>query len=508
MGFIRQISFFRLIVFAVSMFIASNSMAQSDLLLSTIDTATRLRDVGNFEQAAEVLHKFNTKYPGNIWVARLYAETLFWLKKYDKAALVYEETIRTNPNDFDVKYEYAIMLFDRGKYRQAKELLVVYTNKNQNVAGAESLLGITNYYHGDFKEAAEHLEKSLALNPNNNRTKEIFKEVSHIVKPWIMADIFYTDDSQPLKQLAPALEGGWYHSPIVNLSFSLNLQNFFTDDISSNLVNFQLQNNFHFQKAGLRAKVSAGTFFASTDKSVDFLWGILFQQKLTKYLSLTAGAERSAYTYTLASIKNPFLRNKYNFSLAYEKPKSWNASTGYIAEYFPDTNNVQSFHAWVMSPSITFSIFELSFGYAFNYANSKESRFVPEQSLEEILDDFQADEKIQGVYDPYFTPNDQFGNSVLSNFYIIPSQKINIKLHASVGFYARAMNPYFYLDSNNAGKTVIRQGFYQEAYTPLDLGINFNADLSDNMILNFSYNHLQTFYFNSNNFQLGLKIYF
>ena len=492
---------------AVLLSIITNGMAQDGLLLSTIETANQLRDGGDFEGAVKLLDEFNTEYPGNDWVLRLYAETLFWMKNYNKAASVYEEAIRWHPDDFDVKYEYAVLLFEMGKYQQTKEILIVYTNNRPEDSGAESLLGITNYYLGDFKEADKHLKKSLALNPTDNRTKKIHREVSRIVSPWLKADVFYTDDSQPMQQLAPVLQGGWYQSRFLNLSFSLGLQNFSSDSLHSNLYSFQLQNSFQFPKAGFSAKVSAGGFYTSVDQAFDYSWGISLQQKMAKYFFLRVGGERSAYTYTLASIEKPFARGIYNVSLSWEKPKSWNASMGYIGEYFPDDNNVQTFFAWGLSPAISFSVFELYFGYAFNYADSKESRFVPEKSLDEILDNYNPEEQIKGIYDPYFTPNDQFANSVLVNLNIFPSQKINIKLHASVGFYARAMNPYFYLDKEQ-GKTIIKQGFYQESFTPLDLGINFDMELTDKLLLNFSYTYLQTFYFNSNNFNLGLKFYF
>jgi tetratricopeptide (TPR) repeat protein len=482
-------------------------MAQQDLLLSTIDKATQLRDAGNFEGAVKVLDEFDSEYPGNNWILRLYAETLFWMKDYDQAATIYEEAIRWHPDDFDVKFEYATLLFEMGKYQKTKEILIVYTHNRPEDAGAESLLGITDYYLGDFKEADEHLKKSLVLNPTDKKTNDIYREVSQIVSPWLKADVIYSDDSQPMQQWSPVLQGGWYQSHFLNLSFSLGLQSFSSDSIHSNLYSFQLQNSFLFPKAGFSAQVSAGGFYTSINQSFDYTWGISLQQKIAQQLYLRVGGERSAYTYTLASIENPFSRGRYNVSVSWEKPKSWNASAGYIGEYFPDDNYVQTFYAWGLSPAISFSVFELYFGYAFNYADAKESRYVPEQSLNEILDDYNPNEQIKGIYDPYFTPNDQFAHSAISNLFIIPSNKINIKLHASVGFYARAMNPYFYLDKKQ-GETVIKQGFYQESFTPLDLGIDLNTNLSDKIVLNFSYTYLQTFYFNSNNFNLGLKIYF
>lgn len=500
----------RIIPLAFLLLLSLSNMAQSDLLLKTIDSANQLRDAGNFEKAALVLNNFNTTYPGNSWILRLQAETLFWMKNYSQSALVYEEAINFYPDDLDIKYEYAIMLFEWGKYEQAKSLLETYTSNNPDVAGAESLLGATDFYLGNFKDAEKHLEISLKLNPGDEKTKEIYQQVSLITKPWLQALLAYSDDSQPLKNWVPAIQSGWYHSNLLSLSFLINFQNLSSDSLLSNRFNFQVSNNFNFAKTGISATVSAGTFYTSVNQSYDYTWGVSLQKIINKHLFIRAIAERSPYTYTVASIVNPFARNQYSFSVAWEKPKSWNANAGYIGEYFPDTNNVQTAYAWVLSPSFSFSIFDLNLGYSINYANAKESRYVPEQSTEEIINNFEEGATIAGVYNPYFTPNQQFVNSALANLFIKPSKNILVKLHAGVGFYAHTQNPYFYLDNmgNGNGNTIVKEGFYGETYTPLDLGINFNANLTEKIILNLSYAYLKTFYFNSNNFLFSLKFYF
>jgi tetratricopeptide (TPR) repeat protein len=494
-------------VLLLLLFTATNSMAQSNLLNSTLDSARNLRNNGHFDEAVKTLEAFNAQHPDNTWLLQLYAETLFWLKDYEKADSVYRRAIEVYPNNFELKYEYALFLFDRGNYEETRSLLTLYVENRPDNPGAESMLGIANYYLGNFKDAENHLNKSLALNPSDQKTKQVYSEVSHVVKPWIKGSVLYTDDSQPMSQWKPSVAGGWYQSHFINLSFAADFRNFSEDSTHSSMAGFTILNHFAFPKAGFNAAVSAGGFYTFINKAVDFTWSIQLDKTFLKNLHLKAGGEHSPYTYTIASIRNPFLRNRFNFSLSWETTQSWNADLGYIGEYFPDDNSVQTTYFWFLSPSMKFSVFSANIGYAFNYADAKESRYVSEQSLQEIVEDYQPDKKITGVYNPYFTPNNQFSNSVLANVYIHPSLSTSIKLHASVGVYARAMNPYLYLGKKN-GNTIIKEEFYQEKFTPLDLGINFNADLSESIMLNFSYQYLQTFYYNSNNFEAGLKIYF
>ena len=489
------------------LFIAGNSMAQNNLLNSTLDSARNLRNSGHFDEAVKTMEAFNARYPDNNWLLQLYAETLFWLKDYEKADSVYRRAMEVYPNNFEMKYEYALFLFDRGDYEKTRRLLTLYVENRHDNSGAESMLGIANYYLGSFKDAESLLKKSITLNPSDQKTKQVYSEVSHVVRPWIKGSLFYSNDSQPMSQWKPSVAGGWYHSHLINLSFAADFPNFSEDSVHSGMAGFRISNRFTFPKAGFNAVVSAGGFYTFINKAVDLTWSVQLDKTLFKNLHLKAGGGRSPYTYTIASIRNPFLRNRFNFSISWETTQSWNADLGYIGEYFPDDNSVQTAYFWFLSPSLTFSVFSANIGYAFNYADAKESRYISEKTLQEIIEDFQPDKKITGIYDPYFTPNDQFSNSVLANVYIHPSRTTSIKLHASVGVYARAMNPYLYLDKEN-GNTIIKEDFYQEKFTPLDLGVNFNADLSENIMLNFSYQYLQTFYYNSNNFEAGIKIYF
>ena len=498
---------FKIVIFVGLLVLSENSFSQNRLLISTLDSAKNLRNRGDYQKAVNVLENFDATYPDNYWLLQLYAETLFWMKEYDKADNVYRRAIRVYPNNYELKYEYALFLYDRGHYQNARELLLLYNQKYPDIEEVQSLLGITSYYLGDFKEAGFYLESSLKKNPNNKTTKQIYTEVLHIIKPWLKGNVLYSKDSQPMSQWTPALSGGWYQSHFLNLSFKATYQNFSTDSINSGISGFVIKNSVIIPHAGFKATIGVGGFYSSIDSTLDLAWSLKLDQRLTKNLFLKAGAERSPYTYTIASIASPFLSNKYHVSLSYETTESWNANLGYIGEYFYDTNHVQTAYAWVLSPSFKFSIFRVNVGYAFNYSHAKESRYISEQSLDDILTDYDSTRQITGVYSPYFTPDNQFSNSLLANVFIVPSSKVNVKLHASVGIFSRTMNPYLYLDKKQ-GNTVIKRDFYQDSFLPLDLGINFNYNINDKTKMFVSYQYLQTFYYNVNNFNVGLKLYF
>ncbi len=482
-------------------------MAQQSLLETTIENAKQYRDNGDFGSAARLLKDFDEKYPDNIWVLRLYAETLFWMKEYEMSNEVYIRAYQLYPQDYDVIYEYAVMLFDWGRYQGSINMLQEYVKKYDNVSGVYSLMGISNYYLGNFKVSERQLEKSIKLNPNDKKTNAIYSEVSKIVSPFINIAADYNNDNQPLTMLAPKLQFGWYFSKLFNLSLNTNYQMFSSDSINRNFTNVQLANEFLFPRSGFSGRVSVGYYNTSTNSESDFTWSIKAKQRFGKNLFIEASGEKSQYIYTPYSIDSSFGTNKINASLQWTKNNSWNIKAGYINEIFPDNNYIQTSYAWVLSPPVKVSVLEFYFGYAFNYSNAKETRYKSINSLSEVLQNYTDTTSIKGSYNPYFTPHNQFSNSILFNTIVKPSDKFNIKMHSAIGVFSKTMNPYLFLDEKNSGKLFFNMDYYQVSYTPMDIGIDIETNISNKLNLRVSYSYIQTFYFHTNNFNINLTIH-
>lgn len=496
------------ILFVIFIVIGSNFhvKAQQSLLETTIESAKQFRDKGDFGSAARILHDFDEKYPNNVWILRLYGETLYWMKEYEMSDVVYLRAYQLYPEDYDIIYEYALMLFNWGKYQGSINMMKEYVKKYDNVGGAYSIMGISNYYLGNFKESERQLAKARKLNPNDNNTNRIYFEVSRIVRPWINIGADYNTDNQPLSMLSPKLQAGWYFSKFFNLSLSSNFQMFSSDTINTNFTNVQLANDVSFPKSGFSGRLSVGYYNTSTNKDSDFIWSIKAKQRLGKNLFLEASSEKSPYIYTPYSVSSSFSTNKINASLQWTKDGSWNIKSGYINEIFPDTNYIQTAYAWILSPAIKVSVLEFYFGYSFNYSNAKDTRYTYTNSLDDIILNYTDTTTINGTYNPYFTPHNQFSNSILFNTVVRPSQKFNIKLHSAIGVFSKTMNPYLYLDVKNSGMKFLKQDYYQESFTPMDIGMDIESNIGNKLSLRLSYSYIQTFYFHTNNFSINLKI--
>jgi tetratricopeptide (TPR) repeat protein len=477
--------------------------AQNTLVTTTLNKAKALRNEKKFAEAAAVLGNFEKKYPGNLWVEQLYAQTLFWMKKYPEAAVIYQRAIGFHPEHPELKYDYAVMLFAENKLKEAEKQLLDYTSQKQNNAAAEALLGKIMYYQSQFHRAEKHLRKAVQLSPGDTKTQKLYRQVFRIVSPQLALSARYIRDNQPLQTLGSGLRFHWYYSDVWDFDVSGQAANFSDIPGAGWITTTEIGNRFHFKKAGIILRVSGDWFYSRPANTHGWGGSLQFDKKFGRLFKLSAVAQRTNYTYTQASVSNNLLMiNQYAVNFSFGKPDGWNGMAGVRYQFFPDHNWVSAYYAWFLSRPIRLSGFNLAFGYAFNFMNSVEDRFVPKSSPQPVRNS--QNQTIEGVYVPYFTPHNQYANAVLVNFNYRIATYATLYGHASVGVYSRTYAPGYSLSNNG----VPQKSFAYQSYTPLDLGLSFQTDISRKASLGLSYSYLQTYYYNSHNARLFLRFYF
>ncbi|NOX87259.1 MAG: tetratricopeptide repeat protein [Chlorobi bacterium] len=488
--------------------LAGYANAQNTLVTNTLIKAKQLRNEKRFSEAVAVLGNFEKKYPGDIRIERIYAQTLFWLKDYRRAEVIYKRAIGFHPENMDVRYEYAIMLFAENKLDQAKEQLLVYTRNKQDNAGAASLLGRIFYYQSQFKNAEKYLGRAVQLNPNDKGTEELYREVFRIISPQLLLSAEYKNDDQPLQSFGSALKFQWYVSDLLDFDVSGDASMFTKIPNTGLISSAGIGNHFNFRKAGLELRLAGSWFYANSDKTYDWGGTVQLDKRFKKSFRIALKAERTNYTYTIASVDNNLLMiNQFSLNFTAGKAKSWNGMAGARYQFFPDNNYVNAFYAWFLSRPINLSGFKLSFGYAFNYMDSKEDRFVSKDVGARMISGNNGSNQstvVDGIYVPYYTPHNQYANSVLVNFNFHVTPYVVFYGHASVGVYSKTNAPGFSLSNNGT----LEKTFAYQSYTPLDLGLSFLADISRKTELNLSYSYLQTYYYNGHNVNFGFRFYF
>ncbi len=491
----------------IFLIIASLANAQNQLVTNTLDQAKQFRNDHKFEEAAAVLESFENTYPGNIWIERLYAQTLYWIQDIEGASVIYERAIGYHPEDMAVKYEYALMLFDLNDFEKARGLLLEYVEGQQYAGEAEALLAKINYYLADFKTADRHLEAALALHPDDPELLQIKREIQRIIRPNLDLGGDYIIDQQPMQVFGPDLKFNWYRSNILDFTVSGNLFKY-ADIPNPNIISsLLLTNRFHINKSRLKIHLSAGGFYSNLGKDFDWAGSFQLVNEFKSTLKIDLKAERTNYSYTISSAQSLLMTNQLTFNVSLGKQNAWNGLAGSQIVFFPDDNYVTSYYVWVLSRPITFSAFKLSLGYAFSYMNAHEDRFEPSTTVEQIVEDEAYDEKIEGIYNPYYTPINQINNSLLLNLSFQPSSSTLFHAHASAGLYSLIDGPYFFVDYDNNNMLNIEKGFATQNYIPMDFGVTYRQELSEKLELNTSYRYLSTYYFVSHNFNLGFRLY-
>ncbi|GMT45049.1 MAG: hypothetical protein IEMM0006_0881 [bacterium] len=486
---------------------AGYANAQNTLVTNTLAKAKQLRNEKKFAEAVTVLGNFENKYPGNIWIEQLYAQTLFWMKDYHQADVIYKRAIGYHPGNLGLKFDYAIMLFAENKLNLAKVQLLAYTRSKKDNAGAEALLGKIFYFQSQFKNAEKYLRQAVQLNPRDKQTEKLYREIYRIVSPQLALSAEYKNDDQPLQTLGSALKFQWYVSDLLDFDVSGDAFKFTEIPNAGLISSAAIGNRFNFRKAGVKLRLAGSWFYANSDKTYD--WGGMVQldKRFNKSFKIALKAERTNYTYTIASVDNNLLMiNQFSLNFSAGKTESWNGMAGARYQFFPDNNYVSAFYAWFLSKPLNFSGFKLAFGYAFNYMDSKEDRFVPKAGgvMPNSNNGNNQSTVVDGIYVPYYTPHNQYANSILVNFNFHVTPDATFYGHASVGVYSKTNAPGFSLSNNGTlGKT-----FAYQSYTPLDLGLSFHTDISRKTELNLSYSYLQTYFYSSHNINFGFRFYF
>ncbi|MCD6112841.1 MAG: tetratricopeptide repeat protein [Bacteroidales bacterium] len=469
-----------------------------------LKTADSLRNKGKLKKAINILMPYYEEHPNDLDIVELYAGTLFWMKDFSAATNVYKKAIKIYPENYKLKTNYAEILIATNNLDDAEILISEILKKNRTNARIEILSGTIKYYQKDYLSAKKHLSNALNIDPYNKTAKNFLIEIDRILSPWMKINTSYSDDSQPLKNITSNIDAGWYKSHLLSLNFNLGYKNYKLENNSYNLLNFQIENKSEFNKLGIETELAAGIISYSANNDLNYTWKLGLYKNFLKNFNLGLKAERSAYSSSVMSLDELLLRKSYTVFLEYYKEKKWNAKTAFNIQNFPDNNSVKTFYVWVLSPAIKISAFDIYIGYSYNYMNSENNRFASVLPLNEIIEN--PDEKIQGVYNPYFTPKDQYSHSALCNISIKPSKNIIFKLYSTIGFYSKTKNPYLYLDNNEADEIILKKDYYQTDFTPMNIGGSFKYNLSEKIIFDAEYYYLQTFYFHSNNYKIGIKI--
>ena len=470
-----------------------------------VDTVNLARSKANdkkFSEANDLLTLYNA-HKKDQYAIQLQAQILYWMKEFKKAELLYEEGTGLYPDYISLKLDYARMLYQLNKTGRARDLFLEYLSADKKNAEANVSVAWIDLQNGHISSAKKRAQYITNIFPGNKEAESILLKIEELTAPYLKLKGGAYSDDQPLQQSFIEPEAGIYRSWLLSafIKASFNQQNteqaYSTSWISAG-------NKIFIGATKTNIELAAG-YFQGNNYQGNATWKILLTQKLSNSFSADAGTEKKPYQYTLASIMNPFLYQVSEAGLNFNKHNKWLGRVAYQSQHFDDGNLSNTIYAWLLAPLIDKKEFSLKAGYSFSYANSDKNTFTPKTAL---TPPYVPNKEVEGMYEPYFTPNQQYINAALISIGIPLSKSVSISSRASIGFYARADQPSLYIDRNGSGPFFINKKYESLSYTPLEITSELNIKIAKQFYISGNYTYNSLIFFKSNSGYIQLKYLF
>lgn len=472
----------------------------------SLQLARQLRNQLKLREASELLSIYHQNHPEDINALWLLAQTEYWRHHYNRSMQLYDKALRLQPQKELLQLDYVRSLIWMEEWKKADSILQLSESMNHYYADGLLLRSRIFFHEGNYESAKEYSEKALISYDQHLEAKSFLTEIQTAMSPWLLLNAGIGWDDQPMQNFLPGAESGFYVNRYFSPSIAFYSPVFFFQDSSRVPLLLSAGNLFQFKSIGLSLKGNLGVVKFPVGHHIDWTGSVAAQEIFAKHVQVDFLLERKPYFNTIASQRNNISETHLACSIGWNDQQSWNGSIGIDANTFPDNNKVSSLFGWFFSPPFKFSSIEMRAGYGFNFSNSEKSRYVPGETYEEFIDHYASDSTMKGVYDPYFTPENQQIHSALLSVLMHPSPKFSAGLNLHLGVFAHADAPYLYLTTTDVGVELTTGYAVATPYTPFEVSASCTYKASDKITLSGSYVYRHTFFYYSQFAGISLKI--
>jgi hypothetical protein len=488
--------------------IVINALAPDKIIIDPVitDTLSEARSMAygkNFETADRLLTKYNKDHT-DIHALRLHAQILYWMKAFDRSTNVYEHAIRLFPQPSSLHLDYARVLYQSSKLPETRRMLKLYRQYDSSNVEAEVMYAYLNLWNGKTGVAKKKAEWLLQKYPGNAEATDILNQVGNYTTPYLRTGTEFLSDDQPLKAHVHYVETGVYKSRLFAPSAQAFIYQFRAENDPFHSALLQLSNTFQPAITN-KIKVKAG-IFRQNGTETGLTGGAEISQRVGKRFLLQAGMERRPYQYTISSIQKVVMEDLSSFSINYNRNDKWLGKAAYELFQYDDDNKIHTAYLWLLAPVVSRPRFAFSVGYAFRYADAANSNFVAKESLSQLIATPPYD-GVAGVYNPYFTPENQKIHSALASIKIVPAKKLAFISRVNIGVNATADNPYLWLDERNSQFFVDRDHFNMK-FKPANWTSELRVAASERCTIAANYIYDQLLFYKSHRGSLELKYLF
>ncbi|MCC5917917.1 MAG: tetratricopeptide repeat protein [Cryomorphaceae bacterium] len=455
----------------------------------------------NYEVADSILSVHHSEL--GFYEQWLFAQVKTALGQNKKADSLYQSAMELQPQNHDIKLDYGKFLFNIGKHKRSRQVLENYRIFQPDNTEAVALLAWMDLWEGKTKSAKKHIDfLEFSFTHPREEIRELKLFLKNIISTKGVAETQYYIDDQIVQNLQVGVQGGKFFHRYLHLEGGLSVRGFSTNlehETNRQLLGIRAHVNNNILISQTKSKLTFGTgFFSISEKRF-----ITFQSSIEQTISKTTKAEfsfnRVPYLFTSASLSNPFLYNDYGFSITYGVGEKRNAKLGQMLWQFPDGGVLSTSYAYFMHSIYQNEVVNFSLGYSINFATATTNTFSP---IEDLSVNTPFDEALPGIYEPYFTPRNQWIHAGLGKM-SISLEKIQISTQISRSLYAIADNPSLFADINGQGEVISTTYFSPITFTPIEFNLTLGFGAKNKEKLFFTYDYRRIFFFTAH--QIGLK---
>lgn len=502
------------------------SYSQNQEQYNYLNKVRELINNQDLPEAIKILKELEKENPRDLDIIQLYSQALYWNQDFDATLALYKKSMKSFPQSAELKLHFGRIHFELNNFFEAKKLLASYIEVQPEDPEAGILLATIAYWEGKPPQVAlEFLDEVLEHHPENPEAKALMKEILISTAPNLRLSSSYYSDSQPLQAMINTVEYSNYQSSWLQPSVMFQNRNFKQADPT---LLMQLSNKAFFSKTGTELIMRAGLFKDSWHNEFSPTYGFDLRQRLVEKWSLSGGIDRRPYVFTLSSLNQNLMPTTYSAGLG-RQSDLWSGNISVNHTQFQDDNYVRVGTASLIFAVIKSSSLKVNLGYGYMMADSKESRFRLADPFYAYVHETEIGTQFPGIFDPYFTPQNQSVHSVISDISFNISPKVQVYLYGNIGFKAVIDNPnvIFYgssdpnhyidpaeqADPNNLApieahrihpEDIYRVLFATE-YFPMDLKGSLNWNMTKKLNLKTEYAYQRAVFFDSHMVSLGLN---
>lgn len=456
--------------------------------------AIRLRNRGELAHAVQLLEARVAREPGDGEAIRLLAQTLYWMGQRDTARATYETALARHPEDTDLRLEYGRMLIETRIDRRAREVLEPAAAVPSAAARAETLLGTSAYWSGDYTRAVRHFRRALDADSSAQEARRQWREIAAVTAPWIRFGSSGRHDDQPLDRIGPELEAGTFLSPLWSLRANGEAAWYHAGpEPGRSVLAGAATLRGYIPSLRLDAEAAAGVVRRSfTTTSADWTGALRLRARLGGHAFLAVRGERKPYFFTRASLSSTVMIDEAAVLLALDDPKGWMGEGSYVRQRYSDRNTLQSGYAWLLAPIVRTSGVLVQAGYAFSAQHAQESRFVLADSTQAVPPGHPLFD-LAGRYSPYYTPDHLAAHTALAAVEFRWSAG-RFRLDASRALHARDDAPVF--EVTGAPPVVVLTAS-RRAFSPWQVRGALDHGVASGLTLSLNGEHTRTVFYST-----------